>query len=653
MELSSPRSTVTVIHRFAAAACVLAGMLATSAQGEVVPDRFDEGLHEQVNAAYSLTESRLTKLEAPADAAEPFSVVVPIEGVQATLRLHRHSVRSDEHFQVLLDRGNGVYEEFDPGEPMTLRGTIDELPGARVAGLLAPEGLYATVSVDGAEYWVEPILQHVPGAEPGEHVVYRRDHVISEAVSCGVVAHVPAMDGLRAASRGSQIREAELAFDADWEYYNDFNQSESSVTSRIEFLTNAINSNQYENQCGIHHTITTIIIRTTSSDPYTSSDAGTLLNQFRSHWNTQQGGIPRDLAHLWTGRSLNSSTIGVAFLGVVCTSSAYGLSENYTGNTSCLSDLMAHEIGHNWSAPHCDPCSTTMRSSITCANTFTQSSINFIVNHRDSRSCLGLFTPNPPGAFTLNSPADGATGVSENPTFTWSSADGAQNYNIQVDDDSDFSSPLVNLTTGLTSYSATGLSMATEYYWKVVANNSAGQTASTPPVASFITFGPEPGFFVLVEPSDGATIDTLEPTFQWSESSDSDGYLLEVDNDSDFSSPEISASSGFTVDAGVVSWDTPPGELADGEMYNWRVTATNIVGATTAANGPFEFSVALPTGCEGDVDGSNVVDVNDVSFVIFRLGDTGTPGEVDGDADGNGVVDANDISFVIFRLGPC
>lgn len=57
-------------------------------------------------------------------------------------------------------------------------------------------------------------------------------------------------------------------------------------------------------------------------------------------------------------------------------------------------------------------------------------------------------------------------------------------------------------------------------------------------------------------------------------------------------------------------------------------------------------------GCDGDVDGNNIVDVNDVSFVIFRLGNTGPCGPP-GDADGNGVVDVNDISYVIFRFGPC
>jgi YD repeat-containing protein len=57
--------------------------------------------------------------------------------------------------------------------------------------------------------------------------------------------------------------------------------------------------------------------------------------------------------------------------------------------------------------------------------------------------------------------------------------------------------------------------------------------------------------------------------------------------------------------------------------------------------------------CPGDANGDLVVDVNDISYVLFRLGNAGVPGAVDGDVNGDGIVDVNDISFVLFRLGPC
>ena len=64
------------------------------------------------------------------------------------------------------------------------------------------------------------------------------------------------------------------------------------------------------------------------------------------------------------------------------------------------------------------------------------------------------------------------------------------------------------------------------------------------------------------------------------------------------------------------------------------------------------FSVTTPSGCDGDANGDLAVDVNDISFVLFRLGQTnGTCG--DGDANGDGANNVNDISYVLFRLGTC
>ncbi len=54
--------------------------------------------------------------------------------------------------------------------------------------------------------------------------------------------------------------------------------------------------------------------------------------------------------------------------------------------------------------------------------------------------------------------------------------------------------------------------------------------------------------------------------------------------------------------------------------------------------------------CAGDANKDGIVDVNDISFVLFRLGDPGGAC-IPGDANGDGVNDMNDISHVLFRLG--
>lgn len=60
-------------------------------------------------------------------------------------------------------------------------------------------------------------------------------------------------------------------------------------------MINTVNI-QYEGEVGITHSITTILVRTSVNQPYTSTDATTLLNQFRSEWNSNQAGVDRDVA---------------------------------------------------------------------------------------------------------------------------------------------------------------------------------------------------------------------------------------------------------------------------------------------------------------------------------------------------------------------
>lgn len=266
-----------------------------------------------------------------------------------------------------------------------------------------------------------------------------------------------------------------------------------------------------------------------------------------------------------------------------------------------------------------------------------------------------LLSVAPPGAFVLVAPASGATGVSTSPLFQWTTAVGASNYTIQVDDDSDFSSPVIDLTTGLTSYQppAFTLDMGTPYHWKVVANNGVGSTASTPASAMFTTDGPLPEMPVLVSPS-GTTVDTTAPEFQFSRADFANEYLLEVDDDPGFATPEISDTVAQPSGEPDFVFHTPSaGLLMDAQTYHWRVTAINFVGEAGSLPASASFDVLLPAPCEGDVNGDDSVDTNDIGYTIFRLGDSGPPGEVEGDADGNGAVETIDLGYIIFRLGPC
>ena len=88
---------------------------------------------------------------------------------------------------------------------------------------------------------------------------------------------------------------------------------------------------QYESEVGITHDLSYFLVRTSAADdPYASiTNSSSLLSQFGSWWNTNQQLIERDVAHLFTGKELDGSVIGVAYLGVICTNNAYGLDQEF------------------------------------------------------------------------------------------------------------------------------------------------------------------------------------------------------------------------------------------------------------------------------------------------------------------------------------
>lgn len=88
--------------------------------------------------------------------------------------------------------------------------------------------------------------------------------------------------------------------------------------------------------------------------------------------------------------------------------------------------------------------------------------------------------PQPPGAPSSPSPADGAADVTPSVTLTWS-ATNATSYEVRLGT----TNPPPVVATGLTSasYSPSGLPAGTTYYWRVAAANSTGSTLG--PIWSF------------------------------------------------------------------------------------------------------------------------------------------------------------------------
>lgn len=376
----------------------------------------DKAFRTKVNESFGLRQSEIITLDLNAKRGEGLFTFAPIGGLPTFLNLQPYSVRSD-NYKLLVQQPDGSLKEVKPGPVRTMRGDVIGMQDAVVAGSLLDDGLHATIRfADGSSMWIEPIGDRVAGAGANQHVLYRNEDVIQDAKVCGandamrVAQAAPARgangDGGSAPSTAAAeaFCTAELAFDADYEYFKQWG-SGTAVGNQISNIIGIMNL-QYKSDVGITHTIGTIIVRTKSGAPYTSSDAVTLINQFRTEWEMNQGSVVRDMAQLFTGKDVNGGTIGIAWIGAVCTSSGYSMVQsdfNGKGNLACQTDLSAHELGHNWGADHCGcwrPTSYTMNSSITCANQFhPKRTIPEIIAFRDSRTCLtdcGGGDPPPP-----------------------------------------------------------------------------------------------------------------------------------------------------------------------------------------------------------------------------------------------------------------
>lgn len=134
----------------------------------------------------------------------------------------------------------------------------------------------------------------------------------------------------------------------------------SVVAGRINFVDGIFSSQLGTGITLLHHEILT------DNDVLVATDAGELLvGRFDQNNNLVQPGFRQfmrtgagsslpfqGLAHLFTGRNLDGSTIGIAFVGVLCSRSAgYGVDQDLNSDTmSAL--VVAHELGHNFNAPH-------------------------------------------------------------------------------------------------------------------------------------------------------------------------------------------------------------------------------------------------------------------------------------------------------------
>jgi len=360
----------------------------STAQGSIPPVK---AAPRSFLGAFDVSAGTVQELRLPTRGGAAFNVDVVLDGAPRTLLFRPYDVRAN-NFRLLIQDERGVYPVPTP-DSVTYRGEVIGAPESVAAASLVDGRLTAMIRLKpGATLWaVQPLHGIKFGIPDTSHIVFASRDNLKLDFRCGTP------DGPVGTPGGAELalsnKVAEIAIDADYPFFLKNGSSVSQTQNDVTTVINVVDT-IYKRDVQIEYKITSILVRSTP-DPYTSTDASTLLSQFRNQWNTFHGNIPRDLAHLFTGRNLNGGTIGLAFVGVICNiPNAYGLSESrFTSNLTYRAGLTAHEVGHNWSAPHCSgsACNIMCATLGGCSrnvSSFSSQSISYILNHKNSRTCL-------------------------------------------------------------------------------------------------------------------------------------------------------------------------------------------------------------------------------------------------------------------------
>jgi hypothetical protein len=198
---------------------------------------------------------------------------------------------------------------------------------------------------------------------------------------------------LQTAAAGRVARQIEIALVADSAFAAA--EAQDPVAAMLARLN--IVEGIFSEQVGLLVLATEVRIIPAAGDPFTSTQPVTLLEQIGKYRAANPAVRARGLAHLMTGKNLDGTTAGIAYVGSACEAErGVSLSERSYG-TTISAIVMAHELGHNFGAPHDgeagELCSSVaggyiMSPTISGYANFSQCSINVISRGLDDASCV-------------------------------------------------------------------------------------------------------------------------------------------------------------------------------------------------------------------------------------------------------------------------
>lgn len=359
-------------------------------------------------------------------------------------------VASGNKFDLVLEPNTALLKKFTQSSTSTqtlykgvIKGNSDSW--VRLSDI---DGIYAGAVFDGNELFIvdsagairESLsvsqLERFDAVPRDTQIIYKASDITNTGV-CGLEQHNHSnsnfnyqefVKDLTLMTASSATRELDVALVADYPFNQDYN---GNAEQRMLLEMNMVDG-IFSEQVNVHLSIVSSGVL--AQGVLNVTDPVDLVYDFRDYVFSEIGNP--GVTHLFTGNELDDNVLGIAFVAELCSSYGVGLSQNYGSSTFLVA---AHELGHNFGAPHDNQsgsaCSSTagnrlMNPGINGSDQFSNCSLTQMnahidyVNSQTGGSCVAAVQPvvaptissiadlNATVGFAYNYDADNTIGVS-------------------------------------------------------------------------------------------------------------------------------------------------------------------------------------------------------------------------------------------------
>ena len=308
--------------------------------------------HISKHTAFMIDEKELTNYLHSKGGIGQFRLQID-ENLDWTIDLELNDLRAPG-YRAEYTTDEGTFECKKPFVVNTFKGQTST--GLPVAFTIDEHTFSGVILGENYHYVIRPTKDYTQNREYKSFIVYHSEDIIPDENNSHFtndVLNAP-KDAMKELIEHGDIRNSgncayflRIATDADFQYHQARGSISAATTNgNILSVLNIVES-VYRSTFGLRFAVTFQHVYTTNTQPYTSTDAGILLNSFREQWNTNRTEITRNIAHLFTGKTLNGGTWGVAWLGAINGNEPNNFAYALSMNRAEMYQTTAHEIGHN------------------------------------------------------------------------------------------------------------------------------------------------------------------------------------------------------------------------------------------------------------------------------------------------------------------